>query len=465
MSLNGLIPINKLTGKPLPWELETFALFSVITFGEYSNRKFKGKNEIKQFIKIINTIKNYRPPKLEAALDNDRFLDYLIIVTALNQFQLQESMLNKIYRYSYIFNFQNENLNMKQQFFDKFGCSYDEFKKLGFIIYCYFSREFDKFRTSSIYDYILRKYNHVIQHLIIDRSGYITLQEKITKDITHYMYGFKYFYQFPFISYGQDIFLPLPHLIMEAVTSSLLYRLTEGNKGLRESFGKEVLESYILQICRLSEYFDEVIAEREYVYKRNKKRTLDVMIRKGKQCLMLDSKSMSPRVSLRNLTENDVEYTINRIVDSVIQVYQHITKRFQNEYNPFNNVEADLLKENIFGAVVLFEDSYIRRELIMIKVADKLKLDYSSEEFKYLCSNVKLIRLYELEKMIFQKEDILQLLTNNRQNEEKWFDFSFINYNKSDKKSMIEDILQIDEGLNEILKEFVHELTEEGIIN
>lgn len=464
MSINGLIPIDELIGKPLPWELETFALFSVITFGEYSNRKFEGKNEIKQFIEIINTIKNYQPPKLEAVLDNNRFLDYLIIVTALNQFQLQENMLNKIYRYSYIFNFQNENLNMKQQFVDKFDCSYDEFKKLGLIIYCYFSREFDKFRTSSIYDYILRKYNHVIQHLIIDRSGYISLQEKITKDITHYMYGFKYFYQFPFISYNQDIFLPLPHLIMESVTSSLLFRLTEGNDRLRESFGKEVLEGYILKICRLSEYFDEVIAERQYDYKRNKKRTLDVMIRKGKQCLMLDSKSMSPRVSLRNLTEKDIEHTINRIVDSVIQVYQHITERFQKEYNPFN-VEADFLKENIFGAVVLFEDSYIRRDTIMFKVAEKLKLDYSSEEFKYLCSNVKLMRLYELEKMIFQKEDILQLLMNNRQDEGKWFDFSFINYSKRNKKIVIEDILRIDENLNEILNEFIHELAVEGIIN
>ncbi|MCG3797473.1 hypothetical protein LT343_29815 [Bacillus toyonensis] len=464
MSIGGLISIDEWRGKALPWDLETFALFSVITLGEYSDRRFDDIKGRKQFTKIINAIKNYLPPKLEIAQDNNRFFDYFMIVTGLNQFQIQEDIDTKIYRYSYIFNFENKNVNMKQQFTEKFGCSYDEFKKFGFIIHSLFSREINKSITSDIYDYVIRRYSNVTQHLLIDRADYVSLQEKIIHDITQYIYGFKYFYQFPFISYNQEIFLPLPHLIIQSVTSSLLFRLTEGNNKLRELFGKEVLESYILHICGLSEWFDEVIAEYPYKYKRNNKRTLDIMIRKGNKCLMLDSKSMSPRVSLRNLKNQDVEHTVNRMVTAVIQVYEQITERFQNEYYPFS-VKVDFLKENIFGAVILNEDSYILREIIMTKAAEKLNIDHGSEEYKYLCSNVKLMGLYEFEKMIFQQENVLQLLMNNRQNESKWFDFSFINYHEKNDKGVIEEISQVSENMKEILMEFVQELVKEGLIS
>ncbi|MGE6593669.1 hypothetical protein ACQKFU_29900 [Bacillus mycoides] len=131
MSINGLVTTNELINKVLPWELETFALFSIITFKEYSGHKFEDQKEQKNFIKIINTIKNYLPPILEHSKNNNKFLGYFLIVTGLNQFQIQENIRYKLYRYSYIFNFENETINMKQEFFEKFGCSYDEFKKLG----------------------------------------------------------------------------------------------------------------------------------------------------------------------------------------------------------------------------------------------------------------------------------------------------------------------------------------------
>ncbi|OTX80736.1 hypothetical protein BK726_02130 [Bacillus thuringiensis serovar londrina] len=463
MSINGLVSSQKLIDNVLPWELETFALFSTITFKEYSNRNFEDPKEQKNFIKIINTIKNYIPPILEDSKNNNKFLDNFLIVTGLNQLQIQENIRYKLYRYSYIFNFENENVNMKQEFFNKFGCYYTEFKKIGFIIHCLCTKELNGFLSPNIQDYVFKSYHHVIKHLLIERENYILLQEQITKDITHYIYGFKYFYQFPFISYDQEIFLPLPHLIMQSVTSSLLFRLTEGNNMLRQLFGKEVLESYILHVCGLSNHFDEVTAEYAYKYKRNNKRTLDIMIQKENQCLMLDSKSMSPRASLRNLDEHDVEHTIDRIVESVIQVYKHITERFQNEYYPFSG-SIEFSKENIFGAVILFEDSYIRRDVIINKVAEKLGIDFKSKDYKYLCSNVKLISLYELEKMIFEKENVFQLLTDNSRNEKKWFDLTLIDYSKNECNGIIDHISQTVTSMREILNNFAEELVEEGLI-
>ncbi|MCU4757473.1 hypothetical protein OCA26_15240 [Bacillus cereus] len=55
----------------------------------------------------------------------------------------------------------------------------------------------------------------------------------------------------------------------------------------------------------------------------------------------------------------------------------------------------------------------------MSKAAEKLKIYLDGDEYEYLCSNVKLLRLYKLEKMIFQNDDILQLLSRNRQHKDK----------------------------------------------
>ncbi|WP_243550491.1 hypothetical protein [Priestia megaterium] len=315
-----------------------------------------------------------------------------------------------------------------------------------------------------IYSYILRKYKHIVQILLKNRDEYIELQKKVTYDIDQYIYGFKYFYQFPFISYNQVIFLPLPHLIIHSITSSLLFRLTEGDARLREVFGKETLESYIVHLCSLSKSFDEVLPEYSYKYKGNEKRTSDVMVRRGKQCFLLDSKSMTPRVSLRDLTEKDVEHTINRLVSSVIQVYKHITECFKTEYYPFEE-EINFLKEDIFGAVVVFEDSFALRDIIMKKAAEKLKIDNESTEYKYLCSNVKLLSLYEIETMIFKNYDVFQLLSKNRDDNNKWFDYTLIDYSHENDEIPIEEINQIIKETEKNLAEFSEELLKEGVIS
>ncbi|QLK09314.1 hypothetical protein BMG_6086 (plasmid) [Priestia megaterium] len=461
MSNNGMVDASELIDKPLPWELEAFALFSVISFKEYSNNKFEDKKNNKRFMDIIASIRNYELPKLKNAKKSNEYVNYFMIVTGLNQFSMQESLYYKIYRYSYLFNFKNTNIDMKKRFLKKFGYSYEEFKELGIIINFFFA---NKIMDEDIYSYILRKYKHIVQILLKNRDEYIELQKKVTYDIDQYIYGFKYFYQFPFISYNQVIFLPLPHLIIHSITSSLLFRLTEGDARLREVFGKETLESYIVHLCSLSKSFDEVLPEYSYKYKGNEKRTSDVMVRRGKQCFLLDSKSMTPRVSLRDLTEKDVEHTINRLVSSVIQVYKHITECFKTEYYPFEE-EINFLKEDIFGAVVVFEDSFALRDIIMKKAAEKLKIDNESTEYKYLCSNVKLLSLYEIETMIFKNYDVFQLLSKNRDDNNKWFDYTLIDYSHENDEIPIEEINQIIKETEKNLAEFSEELLKEGVIS
>ncbi|EEM86349.1 hypothetical protein bthur0012_56710 [Bacillus thuringiensis serovar pulsiensis BGSC 4CC1] len=75
------------------------------------------------------------------------------------------------------------------------------------------------------------------------------------------------------------------------------------------------------------------------------------------------------------------------------------------------------------------------------------------------------MRLYELERMIFQQEDLLQLLTNNRQNESKWFDYSFINDNEKYDRGVVKEISQTSENMQKVLIEFIDELVKEGLIS
>ncbi|WP_342043333.1 hypothetical protein [Bacillus sp. OTU2372] len=464
MAMYGLVAINELRMKTLPWELETFALFSALTDDEYDNRSFEEKKGNRQFWNIISAIRDYNHPKLMDSSDTMSFADRFMLVAGLTQFPIQDDIRFKIYRYTYIFNFENPKVNMKQRFVEKFGCEYNEFVKLGFIIQFMFSKELNLPLDPSIRDYVFKKYELVIKHLLLDRQDFVSLQQKVTGEISQYIYGYNYFYQFPFIRYNQNVFLPLPHLIIHSVTSSLMSRLTKGNNHLRQLFGKEVLESYLLYLSSLSDSYDEVRSEYEYNIKRNQRRTLDVMIRKGNQCLMMDSKSMSPKFGLRDLTEKDVENTIYRLVESVVQVYRHITERFPNEYDPFD-AKFDFSKKNIFGAVVLYEDSYIRRDIIMKRAAKELGIVYENEEYNYLCSNVKLFSLYELERMMFQKDDVFQLLTENRDNPIKWFDLTFIPADKVGALIQMDDVLPTIEGMKKILDDFIEELIDVGIIS
>lgn len=461
MTVNGIVSTEELIGKALPWELETFALISVSTINEYDNQDFGSKKGGKNFSKMITSIRNYQHPALHSSDQDNKFLDHFMIVTGLTQFQIQENLYYKIYRYKYIFNFKNEEIDMVKEFKEKFGTKYKEFLNLGLFINFICG---GKIKDPRIFQYTLIKYMHVIKHLVRERESFIKLQSNVTEDTKQFLYGFKYFYHYPFISYQRTIYLPLPHLLMQTVTSSLLFRLTENNSKLRSDFGKEVLENYILHICNLSGQFEELIPEYLYKYKKNEKRTLDVMIRKGEYCFMIDSKSMSPKVSLRDLSVEDMEYTLNRLAESVVQVYRHVTERLFKEYYPFTK-KVQFLPENIFGAVIIFEDSFIRREVIMKRAAEVLNLEPGSENFEYLCSNIKVVNLNSMERMVFENQDISENFIKGRDSKTEWFSYTLARDQVEGDEKVIREIELVSEEIQETLKEFINDLISTGLVN
>ena len=423
----GLIEMDELRKKPLPWELNAFAIFSILSDKEYNNNTFEGKSEKRKLYQILKCIRDSQYGEEEFDSSDSNFLRNFFIITGLTQMILQEHRIIKYYRYSYIFNFSNENVDMKKIFLDEFSVPYEKFIILGLQLNTQYTEDNLKkgVLTQKSLNKILSAYPQVVKFLSIKREDFIYLQKKLIYKPKDYVMAYNYLYTYPFIEDEEVLYFPLPHVITEAVTTSLLSRLTSGNQELRSHFGKDVLESYMLHLTNSSNFFDDVKEEYSYTFKRNEKRTADLMIKKNDYTILLECKAMSPKRNLRRLDEGGISYTVERLSDAMVQLFKNANLRFNKEYFPFGKENCSC-SNNIFGIVIIFEDSYIFREMIYKEVAKKLNMRVESADYKYLCSNFKFMSLHEYERVVFFNYDLFSLLVENRDNNYKWFDFTLI---------------------------------------
>lgn len=464
VDINGLINVENFMGNPHPWELETFALFSVLSINEYDNKKFNTTISRRQFTAIINSFRAYMPTVLESSKNDMKFIEYYMIVAGLTQFQIQEPFIYKYHRYNYFFNFKNEKVNMSVEFFNKYGTDYKDFVEFGWLINAFYSKNYKhNDDNKKIVDFLFKKYRHVLIKLVIERENLILLQHEVSSNIDDYVYCFKYFYQFPFVMYEEKFYLPLPHLLFQSVTSSLLFRLTEGNNGLRNSFGKEVLESYLFDITNSSFNYEEIKQELDYKGPKGDDRSLDLMIKHKNQCLLIDVKSMSPKISIRNLEIEAIDFTQNRLIKQLVNLYNHIKTKFMQEYFPFNK-NSEFTKENIFGFVVILEDSYIRREIIHQKAAAILEIHTESDDYKWMCANLRIVSLSDYERLIFHDENIFDHLTFSRDTESTWFNFTIYQDEVSANNDMNSSLYESQNVLIDMFQNLEDELREATVL-
>lgn len=410
MSPTGLIETDKLRGHALPWELETFLLFSIES-KEWKNDNFSGDNE-KKFINAINAIRNYTHPILEQVKGTLSFVDRLMIAFKAIQFDIQEYYPYKLYRYNYYFSFSNEKVDMPKLFQSKFHCEYNDFIVFSQFLWLIFS-DHTHIIPQQLFDFLMLKFRTVALNLSLTREQYITELDSITTNISDYLYCLRPSYSYPFILEENKLYLPLPHLLMRSVTSSLMYRLTDGKNELTEIIGKEVLEPYLYEVIKESLLFDEVFSEQEYFDKKGRKqRTLDVLARKGNTYVFFDSKMHSPKRNLRLFDDSVIAAEIEYLAQKCKQIYLHIHERFPLLYNPFSASHA-VEQDNVFGLVVIRDDPHIRTEHIYLKSAELLGLDCMSNEFNWLCRHVGIAAIYEIEKYCFTNSDLLSAIFSN----------------------------------------------------
>lgn len=397
------------TGLPLPWELETFVLFSV-TSREECNNSFDVKNQ-NVFSEIITSIRNYEPPKIQAVTGTPLLIKKLLTSVGITQFEIQENSINKLFRYNYFFNFSNDRIDMPLEFREKFGCSYKEVLSamLGvWLSYSILKEGISPKEFAALY----RLYPEVINNLCIPRDDYISQLSKITSDYRDYNYCLRPSYSYPFIIDNNVIYLPLPHLLLQSITSSLLFRLTEGRNDLQKTIGKEVIETYLFKIICTSKAFDEVLPEKQYSVGRQRNLlTADVMARKNRCVVFFDSKSFSPKIDSRILCDSAIEADTSRLADGIVQIYKHIHNKFQTEYD-FFEPKIDVPMDYRFGLVIIKTDPHIQLEDIYKYAAEKLNIDIDSPEYVWLCLHIGFADLYDVERFCFTQSDICTVLLN-----------------------------------------------------
>lgn len=462
MTINGILGVNELRDKIMPWEIETFALFSILPETvEHSTEEITEQ----VFLEIMDSIRNYEHPILVKAAANNEFADYFLIVTGLTQFPLQENIYFKYFRYDYFFNFVNKTIDMKKEFYIKFKMNFDRVRRFALFFNLIFNYRLEDGTipdATKILNYFSTDYFDVVKLFTLDRTELLKFQFKIINETEQYMYGFRYFYQYPFIEEKKLIYMPLPHLINMATTSSLLFRLTENNNTLRDKFGKEVLENYLVEVCSINKECIEIVPEYVYDKKRNM-RTIDIMLNFEDHAILMDSKSFSPKVALRDLSDDEIDYSTKIIVKSVKQMYLHIKERFNVTYFPFGKGKQFELN-NTFGIVVIAEDNFVRRERIMRKAAEELKIDVKSDEFDFLCSNIKVLSLYNIEDIFFYNRDIIKLLKNNQGNRNKWFNYTLIN-EIDDTPKLDMKILECEKKVKDIYMDIIREMKDKNLIS
>lgn len=392
-----------------PWCIETFVMLSMEA-KEYDNGDFRGKNNRKA-MKMFNAIWKATSEILDRTCGRFEFTDTFLSVTLLNQFKVQEIDGILKYRYWYVFGQNFDGVPLKDIFEEKLGTFYEEYLLFGEILEAIFLAKSDHGYISipnKILEYILfDRFVEIAKHMIITRDDYVSLQHKYIKDVDDpyiYVYSLCPSVQYPLVEADKEIYFPLPHLLIQSVTSSLMYRITEGDDSLRRKIGKCVWEQYLYDIINESGCYEEVFREQKYWKSGAEALSPDVMAKCGKEILFLDSKSTVPSVGIRILEADDYERNIEQVGKYIAKLAKQIWNF--KEYNPFKG-EASIDKADHWGVVVVQEDSYLRRQFYYENARGHLKMQEDSPEWKWVVDHIKVASLYEVEKISLSGHSVL----------------------------------------------------------
>lgn len=212
---------------------------------EYKEGSFSGKNE-KKFLEMCNAIWDATSVATQTPCGRLGFLDTFLAVTGLTQFRCQEIRTIQQYRYWKVFREKTDSVQMDTVFRQRMGTDYEDFLLLGNILQILFLAQSKNknivISQKALYYLLHIRFPEAAKKLKIDRKEYVALQRRFSfesDDPYKYVYSLCPSYQYAFVEEQGAVYFPLPHLFDQCVTSSLLYRLTEGDNVLREIIGKK----------------------------------------------------------------------------------------------------------------------------------------------------------------------------------------------------------------------------------
>lgn len=397
---------SKVREQLLPWELECFVSLAI----KAAEWKYDDLDK-SSFIQIMNGIRAAYHPALQKKAGSEQFVRWFMMVTSATQFDYSESYWHKLYRYTYYFSYVSEKINMPEEFQKKFGIDFQSVIRFSLALWMMYITEVKDVSIGK--KELMSKYPQVVSLFTMSRDSFIAELDSLASDPMDYVYCLRPSYSFPFVKYKEDTYLPLPHLLIRASTSSLMFRLTDGNDELRKVVGNEVLESYLFHLISTCPEFEHI--EKEIVYTKGKlqnQRSADVMTNIGDQIICFDSKSFAPKVALRIFSEEAYSAELIRLGKAVKQMYEQIHNKFGVEYTPFD-VSVNENRSNIWGIVVVLENPFIPLDDIYAEAARQLKMNLNAAEYEWLKGHVGIVALSAIEYQIFSSEDILSVVKQN----------------------------------------------------
>ena len=438
----------------LPHDLETFFMFSIM-FDEYDNKNIY-EHKGSMIYRVLKSINNESTQIVQ--MGNNDFGNNLLQSYLPSQLAVQENSLLLIDRYFYYFSFKNNKVNIPAAFYSKFNV---DFKN---IIGCLqtLSILFTTDKSYNTWGFNQEVYNKIINYFaqkgylsnfIVTREDYIKNQNFTCKnDINNFMFCVKYIYQYPFILFDSKLFLPLPHALKLAFTESLFFRLMDNNQKLKTLFGKEVFESYLFDLFHYTGIYEDV--SREQKLGKNKLSS-DVIIKNNGNYVFIEGKTTFPRAGLRVFDKNAEEFSFQFFSDSIMEIYNAITN-----YCALNQIDRD----NCYGVFVsaIDDNLSLRLKYEQLKIRNA---ELSEEDYMYIISHIKSIKLYEIEELCgLSHTPIDKLLSDWAKSKDELFDITIgSKYARETKPlGLIKDL---HDQISAISKSFIEELNKEGILS
>lgn len=437
-----------------PWILETFVMLSMES-QEYADGNFTGKNKNK-FQKICKAIWDGTAEVKKDKCGRFSFVDVILPLVGLSQFSFQQCDSIRQYRYWSLFNDLNEKLNMKTVFREKMGAEYNDYLLLGNMLQVLLYTNASKISQQILKYLLMERFKHITKYLSISRETYIQMQRKLAGDSENkyrYIYSLCPSHQFPFVEEKGKIYLPLPHLLNESITSSLYYRITDDDVELLSRIGKYGWERYLVNLVKEADVYNEVFPEQRYLYKKSEAFSPDVLAREGKEVLFIDSKSTTPKVSIRWPAAEAFETNIRIVAENIVKLHRQM-HRF-TLYNPFKESVSDS-QEDYWGIVIVLEDAYILRERYYEKACEKLRINKGSYEWEWLIKHIKVMSLYEVERISLSKSSLVVAFKECFKDDP--FDLYFADYPKERDHFAAADYLKFKEEREKQLMSLLDEM-------
>ena len=325
------------------WQLTFIAKSLILNSNDHRKETF----DKDALIKTLNICNNIFDDKLKIAAKDDKIpnnieMHSFFIRTAFQQFPFQVGTRNKIPRALFLFEdipneIKNPIIDLKKEIKEIYDLNIIEILTIGISIFTrcgngYFnpdhiinvqSNYLKKFLTSD-------KVNKLISKFSIDYDSLREEFKKYSGPLGLEQYEFNPLKVYPIVKTQiAGLVIPVPIFLIYRITDGLFYDLSEKFKKEKSNpfhifFGKEIFERYVGILLKQKYNSSELFSEWSYGTKKNKHNTVDWIVIRGNNAILIECKTSGISQEAKSFTELEIlQQDLGlRIVKSIKQISQ-----------------------------------------------------------------------------------------------------------------------------------------------